>query len=124
MIREWGSPTLFLMFSCAEYQSPDIENYLRNNVPPSYSVGKLCTEDPISVSRKFSLKFHSFFQKVLVKGEVLGTVDHFYWKKDMVLLTTMSYSGLKYFFLGIVVIDQCDTCLNGMSGRNMYHFWI
>ena len=84
MIREWGSPTLFLTFSCAEYESPDIENYLRkvNDVPPSYNIGKLCTEDPISVSRKFSLKFHSFFQKVLMKGEVLGTVDHFYWKKE------------------------------------------
>ncbi len=24
MIRDWGSPTLFLTFSCAEYESPDI----------------------------------------------------------------------------------------------------
>jgi hypothetical protein len=74
MIREWGSPTLFLTFSCAEYKSPDIENYLRkvNDVPPSYIIMKLCREDPISVSRKFSQKFHSFFQRVLVKGEVLG----------------------------------------------------
>ena len=63
MIREWGSPTLFLTFSCAEYESCDIENYFRNvnDVPPSYNVGKLCTEDLISVSRKFSQKFHSFF---------------------------------------------------------------
>ena len=84
MIREWGSPTLFLTFSCAEYESPDIENYFRkvNDVPPSYSMGKLCTEDPVSVSRQFSHKFHSFFQRVLMKGEVLGTVDHFYWKKE------------------------------------------
>ena len=29
MIREWGSPTLFLTFSCSEYESPDIINYLR-----------------------------------------------------------------------------------------------
>ena len=37
MIREWGSPTLFLTFSCAEYESPDITEYLMkvNNVPPS-----------------------------------------------------------------------------------------
>ena len=70
MIREWGSPTLFLTFSCAEYESPDIENYLRKviDVPPRYNIGKLCTEDPISVSRKFSLKFHSFFQRVMMKG--------------------------------------------------------
>ena len=84
MIREWGSPTLFLTFSCAEYESPDITEFLMkvNNVPPSYNIGKLCVEDPISVSRKFSLKFHAFFRKVLIKGEVLGKVDHFYWKKE------------------------------------------
>ena len=56
MIREWGSPTLFLTFSCSEYESPNIINYLRqvNDVPPSYNAGKLCTEDPVSVSRKFT----------------------------------------------------------------------
>ena len=49
MIREWGSPTLFLTFSCAEYESPDITEYLRrvNDVSASYNIGKLCTEDPI-----------------------------------------------------------------------------
>ena len=84
MIREWGSPTLFLTFSCAEYESPDITEYLRrvNNVSSKYPIGKLCTEDPVSVSRKFSLKFHAFFRKVIVNGEVLGKVDHFYWKKE------------------------------------------
>ena len=41
MIREYGSPTLFLTFSCAEYESTIIANYLRklNNVPPSYNIG-------------------------------------------------------------------------------------
>ncbi len=83
-IREWGSPTLFLTFSCAEYESPDITEYLRrvNNVSSAYNIGKLGTEDPISVSRKFSLKFHAFFRTVILKGEVLGKVDHFYWKKE------------------------------------------
>ena len=84
MIRAWGSPTLFLTFSCAEYESADIDRYLRkvNNVSSSYNIGKLCTEDPISVSRKFSLKFHAFFRTVVLKGAVLGEVDHFYWKKE------------------------------------------
>ena len=84
MIREWGSPTLFLTFSCAEYESPDITEYLRkvNNVPSSYNIGRLCIEDPISVSRQFSLKFHAFFRKVILNGEVLGKVAHFYWKKE------------------------------------------
>ena len=46
------------------------------------NIGKLCTEDPISVSRKFSLNFHAFFRKVLLNGEILGKVHHFYWKKE------------------------------------------
>ena len=56
MVREYGSPTLFLTLSCAEYESLEISNYLRkvNDVPDSYPIGKLCVEDPISVSRKFS----------------------------------------------------------------------
>lgn len=59
MIREYGSPTLFLTFSCAEYDSSDIESYLRkvNKVPDSYPIAKLCTEHPISVSQKYSKKF-------------------------------------------------------------------
>ena len=64
MLREYGSPTLFLTLSCAEYESLEIANYLKkvNKVPDRYPNGKLCTEDPISVSRKFSQKFHDFFQ--------------------------------------------------------------
>ena len=67
MIREWGSPT----------------QYLRtvNNVPQSYNIARLCTEDPISVSRQFSYKFHDFFNIVIMKWAVLGTVDHYYWKE-------------------------------------------
>ena len=29
MLREWGTPTLFLTFSCAEYESPEIGSYLK-----------------------------------------------------------------------------------------------
>ena len=84
MVRSWGSPTLFLTFSCAEYEWSDMARYLRkvNNVPASYDIGRLCTEDPISVSRKFSEKFHSFFRTVICKGQILGEVEHFYWKKE------------------------------------------
>ena len=64
-MREFGPPTLFLTLSCAEYESLEISNYLRkvNDVPSSFPIGKLCTEDPISVSRKFSQKFHDFFER-------------------------------------------------------------
>ena len=84
MIREFGCPTLFLTFSCAEYDSVDIDRYLRkvNKVPKSYPIERLCIEDPISVSRKFSQKFHNFFNTVLIKGAVLGEVTHSFWKKE------------------------------------------
>ena len=84
MIHEFGPPTLFLTFSCTEYDSPDIAAYLHrvNNVPDNYPIGKLCAEDPISVSRKFSKKFHDFFNKVILKGKVLGSITNFFWKKE------------------------------------------
>ena len=85
MLREYGSPTLFVTFSCAEYDSPDINNYLRKvnkDVPDNYPISRLCVEDPVSVSRKFSQKFHAFFKTVLIKGQVLGKVSHFFWKKE------------------------------------------
>ena len=71
MIRDFGPPTLFLTFSCAEYESTDIATYLKrmNGIPDDAkcNIGKLCTEDPLSVSRQFSLKFNSFFQTVIIK---------------------------------------------------------
>ena len=48
-------------------------------MPDNYNKGKLYTEDPVSVSRQFSQKFHAFFQQILVKGQVLGYI---YWKKE------------------------------------------
>ena len=84
MICEHGPPTLFLTFSYAEYDSPDIAAYLYkvNDVPDNYPIGKLCAEDPISVSRKFSKKFHDFFLEVLLKGKVLGQLTDYFWKKE------------------------------------------
>ena len=56
MLREFGPPTLFLTLGCAEYDSEHISRYVRNinDVPQSYSISRLCMEDPILVSRKFS----------------------------------------------------------------------
>jgi len=36
-------------------------------------------EDPISVSRIFS---RDFFTSVLLEGQVLGEVTHYFWKKE------------------------------------------
>ena len=80
MIREHGPPSLFLTFSCVEYDSPDIASYLHkvNDVPDGYPIGMLCAEDPLSVSRKFSKKFYDFFHLVILKGEVLGKVKQYF----------------------------------------------
>ena len=80
MIREFECPTLFLTFSCAEYDSVEIGRYLRKVNILSHT--KLYTEDPISVSRKFTQKFRDFFSTVLLKGQVLGEVTHYFWKKE------------------------------------------
>ena len=64
IIREFGCPTMFLMLSCAEYYLDEIHRYLRKVSPVAdlYPIERFCIEDPISVSRKFSQKFHDFFQ--------------------------------------------------------------
>ena len=86
MVREYGAPTLFLTFSCAEYESADIVEYLKkvNGIPLDQKVnsGKFCTQDPISVTRQFSHKFNSFFRTMIQKGKVLGEVEHYYWKRE------------------------------------------
>ena len=73
MIREWGSPALFVTLSCVEYDSPEISRYLRkmNDVPDNYPIGKLCTEDPVSVTRKFEQKFRNFFIIIILNGQAL-----------------------------------------------------
>ena len=86
IVREYGAPTLFLTFSCAEYESADIVEYLKkvNGIPLDQKVnsGKLCTQDPVSVTRQFSHKFNSFFRTMIQKCKVLGEVEHFYWKRE------------------------------------------
>uniref|UniRef100_A0A1X7TF69 Uncharacterized protein n=1 Tax=Amphimedon queenslandica TaxID=400682 RepID=A0A1X7TF69_AMPQE len=53
MIAENGSLTLFLTLCCIEYDSVDIAQYLRkmNNAPQSYGTSRLCTGNPVPVSR-------------------------------------------------------------------------
>uniref|UniRef100_A0A1X7UJL4 Helitron helicase-like domain-containing protein n=1 Tax=Amphimedon queenslandica TaxID=400682 RepID=A0A1X7UJL4_AMPQE len=84
MIAEYGSRTLFLTLCCAEYNSADIAQYLRkvNNAPQSYSISRLCTEYPVSVSRQFSYKFKDFFNIVILQRGVLGKVEQYYVKKE------------------------------------------
>ena len=106
MLREYGSPTLF---SCAEYNSTHIDRYLRkvNDHPPSYPVSKLCIEDPFSVSRKFSANFHDLFNNVLLKGSVLGIVEHFFWKKEYQMQGAPHYHTLLWI-RGAPVIGKSD----------------
>lgn len=84
MIHKYGPPSLFLTLSCAEYESPEISAYLLkvNQVSDKYPIGRLCTEDPVSVSRKFSQKFHDFFSSIILKGNALGKVTHHFYIKE------------------------------------------
>jgi hypothetical protein len=84
MLLEYGPPSIFLTLSCAEYEAPDIIEYLRmvNDVPASYNNGTLCAEDPVSVSRQFSYKFKTFLKDLIIKGKILGEVSMYYWKKE------------------------------------------
>uniref|UniRef100_A0A1X7U7S1 Helitron helicase-like domain-containing protein n=1 Tax=Amphimedon queenslandica TaxID=400682 RepID=A0A1X7U7S1_AMPQE len=111
MIAEYGSPTLILTLSCADYDSADIAQYLRkvNNAPQSYSISRLCTEDPVSVSQQFSYKMKNFFNIVIHQRGVLGKVEQYYVKKNIKcvvrLIITSSY-GLKILLLSVSIIQN------------------
>ena len=120
MICEYGPPSLFLTFSYGEYDSPDITSYLRkvNDVPDGYPIGKLCAEDPLSVSRKFSKKFHDFFNVVILKGKVLGTVSHFFWKKEYQMRGAPHYHVLLWIAgTPVIGIDSDDKVLRWIQER-------
>ena len=113
-------PLYFLTFSCAEYESADIGSYLRkvNAVPASYPIGKLCCEDPISVSRKFFLKFHAFFKTAILKGRVLGHVTHYIYKKEYQACGAPHYHGIVWIE-GAPVIGESpqNTILKWINDR-------
>ena len=56
------------------------ESYIGSATALPDNIGKLCTEDPVSVSIKFSAMFHAFF-KIFIKGGALGKVNHYYIKE-------------------------------------------
>ena len=98
MLRNFGLPTSFLTSSCAEYEASDISEYLHKvNANSSKDIAKLCVEDPISVSRQFSSKFHVFFKTVIIDGSVFGQF-HIIGKKNIkhvVLHIIKCYFGLQ-----------------------------
>ena len=55
MVREFGPPTLFLTFSCAEYESADIDSYLRkvNDVPDRYPIANCVVKTPFQFQESF-----------------------------------------------------------------------
>jgi len=48
--------------------------------PQNIILGNFAQKIPYLSLECSSLKFHAFFCIVLLKGEVFGKVDHFYWK--------------------------------------------
>ena len=124
MIAEYGSPTLFLTLSCAEYDSADIAQYLRkvNNAPQSYSIARLCTEDPVSVSRQFSYKFKDFFNIVILQRGVLGKVEQYYVKKEYQMRGAPHYHILLWIENAPVVgIDRPEEVCSFIQDRITCH---
>ena len=126
MIREFGPPTLFLTFSCAEYDSADITEYLKlvNGLSPNSNpnIAQLCTEDPVSVSRQFSSKFHAFFNTVIIKGEILGKVSDYYCKKEYQARGAPHYHVLLWIEGAPVIgIDPPEEVLSWIQSRITSH---
>ena len=126
MIREFGPPTLFLTFSCAEYDSADITEYLKlvNGLSPDSNpnIAQLCTDDPVSVSRQFSSKFHAFFNTVIKKGEILGKVSDYYCKKEYQARGAPHYHVLLWIEGAPVIgIDPPEEVLSWIQSRITCH---
>uniref|UniRef100_A0A1X7VCQ4 Uncharacterized protein n=1 Tax=Amphimedon queenslandica TaxID=400682 RepID=A0A1X7VCQ4_AMPQE len=124
MIAEYGSPTPFLTLSYAEYDSADIAQYLRkvNNAPQSYSISRLCTEDPVSVSRQFSYKFKDFFNIVILQRGVLGKVEQYYVKKEYQMRGAPHYHILLWIENAPVVgIDRPEEVCSFIQDRITCH---
>ena len=69
------------------------------------------------MSRKCSLKFHDYFKTVLLKGEVLGTVEHFYWKKEYQARGATHYHVLWINDAPVIGRDDPDVVLSWMQER-------
>ena len=126
MIRDFGPPTLFLTFSCAEYDSADITEYLKlvNGLSPDSdpNIAQLCTEDPVCVSRQFSSKFHAFFKTVIIKGEILGKVTNYYFKKEYQTRGAPHYHVLLWIEGAPVIgIDPSENVLSWIQDRITCH---
>ena len=83
---------------------------------------KLCVEDPISVSRKFSQKFHDFFQTVILKGDVLGRVNHYFYKKEYQARGAPHYHMIPWIDGDPTVgDDECEVVLRWIQERITLH---
>uniref|UniRef100_A0A1X7SKZ1 Helitron helicase-like domain-containing protein n=1 Tax=Amphimedon queenslandica TaxID=400682 RepID=A0A1X7SKZ1_AMPQE len=96
MIAEYGSPTLFLTLSCAEYDSADIVQYLRKD----------------------------FFNIVILQRGVLGEVEQYYVKKNIKcverLIITSSY-GLKMLLLSVSIVQKKPVLSYKIEFPVLYH---
>ena len=80
--KQLGPLTLFLTFSCAEYESADIGGSMVFQMIPGVVLVNFVPKTHFQSVRQFSSKFHSLFQCVILEGEVLGKVAHHYWNKE------------------------------------------
>ena len=81
--REYGPPTLFLTFSCAEYQSADISGSQKSQkCPRQLSHWEVVLQRSNFRLGNLAKKIHDLFATVIMKGHVLGTVSHYFVKKE------------------------------------------
>ncbi len=86
MVSDFGPPTLFLTFICAEYHFPDITECLKLakgvDVDAKMNISLMCTQDPMTVFNQFSRKFCAMPKDIIHNGKVFGAVNHYFYKKE------------------------------------------
>ena len=78
----------------------------------------LCTEDLTSVSRQFSLKFHAFFNKIIIKGKSWEQWIIIMWKKEYKNRSAPHYHVLLWIRDAPVIgVDDPDKVLAWIEDR-------
>ena len=93
----------------------DILGRLINEHSDSYPISRLCTEDPISVSRNFRQIFMTCSTQPYLKESVLGVVEHVFWKKEFQMRGAPHYHVLLWIeeapVIGISDPKQVRSCM-------------
>ena len=81
--------------------------------PPLVTLGSYVFRTQCQFSQKFWI--HAFFRKVILKGQVLGIVDHFYWKKEY------QNHGAPHYHVLVWIRDDPEKVLDWIQDRITCH---